>query len=134
MGVVSVSSSNSGCRMKKVSGLKSNIYKKDIIKNNVINKKGFTLIELIVVIAILAILATIVVPNIFRSIERSRVAADQANIRSLNSITALMRITSSEDIFKDKTKNSNELFEALITGGFLTEVIEPQTPDAEFSW
>lgn len=101
----------------------------------IINKKGFTLIELIVVIAILAILTTIVIPDVLRSIERSRVATDQANIRALNSVTALMRITSSEvDVFKDETKTSEELFEVLIDGGFLSNAMEPQTKDAEFSW
>lgn len=49
------------------------------------NKKGFTLIELIVVLAILAIVAAIAVPTAFGSIEKAQIAADKASIDSMNS-------------------------------------------------
>ncbi|MEG2698391.1 MAG: type II secretion system protein [Ruthenibacterium sp.] len=48
-------------------------------------KKGFTLIELIVVLAILAIVAVIAVPTAFSSINKARIAADQASMESINS-------------------------------------------------
>ena len=47
-----------------------------------LNKKGFTLIELIVVIAILAILALILVPSITGYIAKAESAKNQANARS----------------------------------------------------
>ena len=47
-----------------------------------LNKKGFTLIELIVVIAILAILALILVPSITGYIAKADAAKNQANARS----------------------------------------------------
>lgn len=46
------------------------------------NKKGFTLIELIVVIAILAVLAAIIIPTIGQNIARANDARDLANSRS----------------------------------------------------
>lgn len=54
-----------------------------------LNKKGFTLIELIVVIAILAILALILVPSITNYISEATRSRDQANSRSLYSEIAL---------------------------------------------
>jgi prepilin-type N-terminal cleavage/methylation domain-containing protein len=48
----------------------------------ILNKKGFTLIELIVVIAILAILALILVPSITGYIEKANDAKNQANARA----------------------------------------------------
>lgn len=54
-----------------------------------LNKKGFTLIELIVVIAILAILALILVPTITNYISEATDSRDQANSRSLYSQIAL---------------------------------------------
>lgn len=55
----------------------------------ILNKKGFTLIELIVVIAILAILALILVPTITNYIGEATASRDQANSRSLYSEVAL---------------------------------------------
>jgi type IV pilus assembly protein PilA len=47
-----------------------------------LNKKGFTLIELIVVIAILAILAAILIPSITGYISKATQAKDSANCRA----------------------------------------------------
>lgn len=46
------------------------------------NKKGFTLIEMLVVIAIIAILVAIVIPVVSTATEKAKEAKDAANIRS----------------------------------------------------
>ena len=46
------------------------------------NKKGFTLIEMLVVIAIIAVLVSIVIPTVSNSTKKAQEAADVANIRS----------------------------------------------------
>src|SRR3974377_1387497 len=45
--------------------------------------RGFTLLELLVVMAIIATLLTIAVPRYFRSLERSREAVLQQDLRTL---------------------------------------------------
>lgn len=56
------------------------------------NKKGFTLIEMLVVIAIIAILVAIVIPTVSNATRKAKAAADAANLRSLQGVanTALM--------------------------------------------
>ena len=46
------------------------------------NKKGFTLIEMLVVIAIIAILVAIVIPTVTNATQKAKEATDVANIRS----------------------------------------------------
>jgi len=58
-----------------------------------LNKKGFTLIELIVVIAILAILALILIPSITGYITSATKAKDEANARAAYSSAVLIAST-----------------------------------------
>ncbi|QSX08654.1 prepilin-type N-terminal cleavage/methylation domain-containing protein [Alkalibacter rhizosphaerae] len=53
------------------------------------NRKGFTLIELIVVIAILAILAIIAVPRFLGTLNNARTTADDATERVIQSAVTL---------------------------------------------
>ena len=46
------------------------------------SKKGFTLIEMLVVIAIIAILVAIIVPTVSNATGKAKYAADAANLRS----------------------------------------------------
>ncbi|EGT3613710.1 prepilin-type N-terminal cleavage/methylation domain-containing protein [Clostridium perfringens] len=60
------------------------------LKRNNKKKKGFTLIELIIVIAIIAILAAIAIPN-FLSIQRkARVKADIASAKTIYDATSAL--------------------------------------------
>ena len=49
---------------------------------NKMNKKGFTLIEMLVVIAIIAILVAIIIPVVGNSTSKAEAATDAANLRS----------------------------------------------------
>ena len=46
------------------------------------NKKGFTLAELLIVVAIIAVLVAIAIPIFTTQLEKSREATDVANVRS----------------------------------------------------
>lgn len=98
-------------------------------------QKGFTLIELIVVIVIVGILASITVPKLFGFTERARISADQSTVGVLNTMTPIYRISNeSSDPFLDETKSDTELIEVLVDSGYLTSFVEPQSQDASFAW
>ena len=56
---------------------------------NKFNKKGFTLIEMLVVIAIIAVLVSIVVPTISSSTGKAKAATDAANLRSAKAVATI---------------------------------------------
>ena len=50
------------------------------------NNKGFTTLELLIVVAIIAILTAIAIPIFTRQLNKARIAVDQANVRSAKAI------------------------------------------------
>lgn len=61
--------------------------------------KGFSLVELIVVIAIMAILAVVIAPQVMKYIGKSRTSVDETN-KSLYQ-TAVSTALSDEEVFKE---------------------------------
>lgn len=55
------------------------------MKNNKLNNKGFSLVELIIVIAIMAILAAALAPQLIKYIEKSRISSDKTAAASVKS-------------------------------------------------
>lgn len=56
---------------------------------NSIKKRGFTIVELIIVIAVIAILAAVLIPTFSSLINKSLVAADESLVRNLNEALAM---------------------------------------------
>lgn len=66
------------------------------------NKKGFTLVELVVVVAILGIVAAVAIPRLSGTQEKAKFSADKATLAVLNSAVAVAvaegRIVDAEDL------------------------------------
>ena len=100
------------------------------------HKKGFTIIELIIVMAILAILAMVSIPMINGYVAKANEATDIANLRSLNSVSQLFRFESNpitEDLFSGLTTDSARM-NALINQDYLSEAVVPKQKDVFFTW
>jgi prepilin-type N-terminal cleavage/methylation domain-containing protein len=57
------------------------------------NKKGFTLVEMLIVVAIIAILIAVSIPMIGTALEGAREATDAANLRSAQGAGVIMYMT-----------------------------------------
>ncbi len=54
----------------------------EVMRKKLQNKKGFTLAELLIVVAIIAVLTAIAIPVFAAQLEKSREATDMANLRA----------------------------------------------------
>lgn len=82
-------------------------------KNN--GRKGFTLIELMIVIAIIIILAAVAIPNYLNMTERARKAAIESDLKAL--ATALETYQTDWGTYPDATTWAGMKAELLGTGG-----------------
>ena len=74
------------------------------------NKKGFTIMEMLIVVAIIAVLAAIAIPTFNGALTKSKEAADVANIRAAYAEAQVKIIT--EDIDTSNTTNVADAFTA----------------------
>ena len=90
-----------------------------------LNQKGFTLVELMVVIAILGILAAIAIPKFSDSTSAANTAKIAADLRTIDS--ALVMYQANGGVVADGTKGTTATTVlALVSKGYL--VSEPTTP------
>lgn len=66
------------------------------MKKTLRNKKGFTLAELLIVVAIIAVLVAISIPIFTSQLEKAREAVDAANIRAAYAEVASAALTENE--------------------------------------
>jgi general secretion pathway protein G len=81
---------------------------------------GYSLLEILVVLAIMAVLATLVAPRLFNQVDRSKITAAQAQARSLKTSLDAMRL----DMGRYPTAEE----------GLTLLVSPPNDPGARASW
>jgi prepilin-type N-terminal cleavage/methylation domain-containing protein len=99
-----------------------------------LNNSGFTLVELMVVVAVIGILVAIAVPVYNTQAEKTKETVDDANLRILNSATLIYRFSNQEnDPFLDSS-NTNEQLMALLVPAHLAERPIPQDAGKNYEW
>ena len=81
------------------------------LKSKNSSKKGFTLMEMLIVVAIIAILVAIAIPTFTTQLNNARIATDKANLRAAESeaVTDYLSDESAGSITYDVTVEKNSM-------------------------
>ena len=99
-----------------------------------LNKKGFTLAELLIVVAIIAVLVAIAIPVFSNAVAKAAIAADAANIRAAYAEVQVAKIDSTMSKTGDATKFKAQTDSTIAadskvltskTGGFTVDLPAP---------
>jgi len=90
------------------------------------SKKGFTIVELVIVIAVIAILAAVLIPTFSNLVKKANQSADIQAARQMNTVLAAEGAVEIPDIF--------ELYDALAANGMTAKDYKPLTTDHYFFW
>ena len=91
------------------------------------NKKGFTIVELVVVVAVIAILAAVLIPTFSGIIRKANISADTAIAQNLNKALEAENVATGIEDFGDVRA-------ALRKNGFLLADLNAKTEGCYFVW
>lgn len=93
--------------------------------NNRTSKKGFTIVELVIVVAVIAILAAVLIPTFAGIIDKARMSSDQVAVRNMNTALAT-------DL--DSSKGFYEAKKALTDAGINADKLAPSSIGHVYLW
>lgn len=98
------------------------------------NKKGFTLAELLIVVAIIAVLVAIAIPIFTKQLEKSRESTDISNVRSAAAEVVATYLSDGTAVSAKVTANQKQSkWQIGSSKAYVMEQIEGQEEQVKFS-
>ena len=95
------------------------------------NKKGFTLIELIIVVAIMAVLVSLLAPNVIKYLEQSKVAKD---ISTLDAVRSAIEAEITDERLSTLNTDEGNTEDNIFVGMNLEEIYNARTNQSDGEW
>lgn len=95
------------------------------LMNKKLTKKGFTLAELLIVVAILAILVAVSIPIFTSQLDKAKTATDDANVRAAKAAAVTAYLTSeetAEEVYLYDAANGQVITTGSVTDGYNQKV------------
>ena len=92
------------------------------------NKKGFTIVELVIVIAVVAILAAVLIPTFVSITKKANESSDISLVKNINLTLA------AEEIGEEQPKTMFDALEMAERGGFVVENLTPRSSGYDIVW
>ena len=92
------------------------------------NKKGFTIVELVIVIAVIAILAAVLIPTFSSLVKKANLSSDMQAVRQMNTALA------NAQAINGKPKNIDEAMKVIADAGYDVDAWNPLTAGYEVYW
>jgi len=93
-----------------------------------INKKGFTLIELVIVIAVVAILCAVLIPTFISLAKKAKVSNDTVLVKNLNTILAMSEATDGKNVLM------GDALQDVFDNGFVVTNLTPTSEGYDIVW
>ena len=90
-------------------------------------KKGFTLVELVIVIAVVAILAAVLIPTFGNLVKKANISADQQAVVHMNKLLAM------DEVADPRPSTTNAVVEVLIKNGY-SDDLTTYYSDYKLAW
>ena len=90
-------------------------------------KKGFTIVELVIVIAVIAILAAVLIPTFSNLVKKANMSSDQVAVKNINTLLAT-------EFVNEKPESLKQIIDLLDENGYDVDALEPLTEGYKFAW
>ena len=91
-------------------------------------KKGFTIVELVIVISVIAVLSAVLIPTFVSLVKKAKKSADMTTVANINRVLAAGEVTNG------KPKTYTEMLAIAEEGGFVIDKLSPTSDGHDFVW